>query len=131
YLRTEGMSHDEAMNFMHQKLDEGVAYLKQEGVASVLHENVGVREKGLSRQFHASPERLKNMHAEAQRRIANAKQTEGPDNGAINGRSDQDRPAALAGGKSGSSQATVGKPQEGQVANVETKEDRTDLRDRQ
>jgi hypothetical protein len=52
-------------------------------VSGVVKENVGVREPNLSRQYHASAERLQNMHAEAQRRLQNA--TGQPDNGTANG----------------------------------------------
>ena len=132
YLIAEGMSHDEAMEFMHQKIDEGVAYLKQEGVASVIHENVGVREKGLSRQFHASPERLKNMHAESQRgELPMQKTTEGNDDGAVDGHAAiKTAQQHSAGGEGGGAQGTMGKPEEGQVANAKKETNRANLRDR-
>ena len=48
YLIAEGMTHEEAMEFMHKKIDENVEYLKQHGVASVIRENVGPRKRSVT-----------------------------------------------------------------------------------
>ena len=71
-------------------------------------------EKGLSRQYHASPERLSNMHAETQRRLTNEQQsstTEGINNGQTAGPSDQNGGATHPGGEGGGTQEAVGEPQ--------------------
>ena len=70
FLR-EYFDHDEAMKYMHEKIDSAKEYLTQPAVSGIIQENAGVREPGLSKQYHYSPERLENMHAEVQRRLQN------------------------------------------------------------
>jgi len=70
FLR-EYFDHNEAMKYMHEKIDSAKEYLTQPAVSGIIQENAGVREPGLSKQYHYSPERLENMHAEVQRRLQN------------------------------------------------------------
>ena len=61
--------------------------MTQPAISGIISENENFREPGLSRQYHYSPERLQNMYAEAQRRIANAEGQSStaakPDNGTV------------------------------------------------
>jgi hypothetical protein len=115
-LRAADMDHTAAMEFMHKAIDYGKEYLLRPEVSSVLQENAGVRELGLSRQYHASPERLQAMHQEIQRRIANAKEqsagTGKLDNGTTGGRGSEVGPTDVARGEGGSSQGPMGKSAE-------------------
>jgi hypothetical protein len=104
FLRAEGVSHEQAFDYMHQAIEDGKAYLAKPEVSDIIKENANVREAGLSRQYHYSPERLQNMHAEAQRRIQNG--AEQPNNGAINGQAAGGRETADTRGESGSAQGT-------------------------
>lgn len=71
-LKSRGYSNGEAVDMMNNAIDDNKEYLQHPGVSSVVSENADVREPDLSKQYHFSPERLENMHAEAQRRIKNA-----------------------------------------------------------
>ena len=107
-LRDAGYNHDDALARMHEMVDENKEYLTKPEVSDVIKENVGVREPGLSTQYHHSPERMQNMHAEIQRRIkANGANTEDINNGAAGGGGTQDHPAVVARGE-GSVSETAG-----------------------
>ena len=113
-LTAAGYTPAEALDRMHAAVDKSKEYLTQPAVSAVIKENAGVRESGLSKQYHYSPERLKNMHLEAQRRIANGTNTEGTDNGAAGGGGTQDHPAVVARGEGGISETAGQVP--GEVA---------------
>ena len=128
-LRAAELNHDDAMEFLHQSIDDNKEYLAQPAVSGIISENENAREAGLSRQFHYSPERLQNMRTEVQRRIANAKNqpdTGINDNGTTGGGSAEVNSEDVARGEGGSPQATGAGVQEGKIANVETKEDRAE-----
>jgi Nicotianamine synthase protein len=114
-LKSAGYTHAEALERMHKSVDNNLAYLKQPGVSSVLMENAPFREAGLSRQYHASPERLQSMHLEAQRRIANDEGAR--NNGAVNAGRTQNNPADVARGESEVSRAA------GQTAGTDEEEE--------
>ena len=105
-LQAAGVSHEDAMEYMHKAIDAGKEYLQHPAVSGIINENAGFREAGLSRQFHASPDRLTSMHQEAQRRIANATGQEQPDNRAVSGEGLTGREGDVARGEGGSAQAT-------------------------
>lgn len=114
-LRDAGYNHDDALARMHEMVDENKEYLTKPEVSGVIKENVGVREPGLSTQYHHSPERMQNMHAEIQRRIkANGANTEDINNGAAGGGGTQDHPAVVARGEGGISETAGQVP--GEVA---------------
>lgn len=96
FLQAAGFSHDDALDFMHKAIDDIAEYLKHPVVSAMIHENAGVREQGLSKQFHYSPERLDSIFAETNRRMKNAETTGQRDNGAIDRGRDQDRPENVA-----------------------------------
>jgi hypothetical protein len=100
----QGLGYDSARatEIMHQAIDANKQYLTNPAVKSVIDENANVRESNLSRQFHFSPERLKNMHAEAQRRIQSGTPT--PDNGTVNGESVSGRTENVAGAENAGTQ---------------------------
>jgi hypothetical protein len=108
-LRAAELNHDDAMEFLHQSIDDNKEYLAQPAVSGIISENENAREAGLSRQFHYSPERLQNMRTEVQRRIANAKNqpdTGINDNGTTGGGSAEVNSEDVARGEGGSPQAT-------------------------
>lgn len=107
-----GYTHEGAMERMHQTIDEGVAHLKHPAVTSVVHENAGVREPGLSRQFHYSPERLNSMVAEANRRMTDEKYTEKQDDRTANGQTDRGSETTHAGGEGAVSEGAGRESQE-------------------
>jgi hypothetical protein len=111
-LQAAGVSHEDAMEYMHKAIDAGKEYLQHPAVSGIINENAGFREAGLSRQFHASPDRLTSMHQEAQRRIANATGQEQPDNRAVSGEGLTGREGNVARGEGGSAQATGTSPAE-------------------
>ena len=125
-LTAAGFTHEAAMAEMHQLIDENINDLKHPAMAGVIHENENVRENGLSRQFHYSPERLQNMHAEIERRKAN----EGT--GSNNPATDEATPAGSKGdvarAEGGISQTGAGEPQEGPIANAENQTNKPNLR---
>lgn len=85
-LRAAGFDHGGALDEMHKAIDDGKEYLTHPAVSGIIKENENFREPGLSLQYHASSNRLQNMHMETQRRIANEKQnTEVNDNGTASG----------------------------------------------
>ena len=105
FLRAAGFAHEGAIEYMNDAIDRNIEHLTNRHVSDVIKENEGVREPGLSRQFHYSPERLQNMNAEAQRRIQN----EGfANNRTTDGSSASNSAADVAGGKSGVAKTTDG-----------------------
>lgn len=90
YMRRAGVAEEDLVPMMHAAIDRAKEYLQNEHVASVIRENAGVRESGLSSQFHYSAQRLKSLHAEIQRRMGINDETKpaGPvqgDNGTVGG----------------------------------------------
>jgi len=100
-LLDAGEPMDRAVEILHQAIDENKKYLTQPAVADIIKENAPFRESNLSRQYHFSPNRIRNMHAEAQRRM-NVEPTEAgaePNNQTTNGENIPGRAADVAGGK--------------------------------
>jgi GNAT superfamily N-acetyltransferase len=108
-LRALGDTHEDALEFMHKQIDAGVEYLTQPAVSGMIKENEGTREAGLSRQYHYSPERLRNMHLETQRRIEHGDEqgvAERPDDRAVGGLAAGAGETDVAAGEGRVSQAT-------------------------
>ncbi len=101
-LRAAGYDHDNAIDVLHRSIDQAKEYLTNQHVSDIIKENEGSREPGLSRQYHYSPDRFKQMHLEAQRRI-NAEP--GIDNGAVSGEGSEGRTADVAGREGGGQEA--------------------------
>jgi hypothetical protein len=116
-LRDAGYNHADAMEKMHELIDTEVERLSHPAIMSVIHENAGVREPGLSRQYHYSPERLNSIVAEANRRMTDEKYTEKRDNGAANGAVNQGREGDVARTESGVSPAVGSEPKKEGVIN--------------
>lgn len=123
-LRRAGETHERALDIMHQAVDQNKEYLTHPAVSDVIKENATVREPDISRQYHFSPERLNNMHAEVQRRMGNVQGTEAIDNRTANG---ENSPVAGAGvtGEKGVSTPGAGSsvPAQGEVKPIAPKED--------
>jgi hypothetical protein len=103
-LRNAGISDERAREIMNQAVDDAKEYLTHPAVKSVIDENALVREPDLSKQFHMSPERLRSMHEEVQRRMANEQKRQGKlgfaDNGGDNGGRGQGITASIPGAQS-------------------------------
>jgi hypothetical protein len=100
-LREMGMTPPEAMIEMGRLIDEQKEYLTNPHVSAIIKENIGKREPGLSRQYHYSPDRLKQMHLEAQRRIQN----EGINDRGVAGQGSQGPPGNVTGAEGRSPEA--------------------------
>ena len=92
YLKHEGYSTEDALRMKDDAIQQAKEHLTKPAVADIIRENAGVREPGLSNQFHYSPERLKAMGDEAARRLNGE-----PNNGAVGGQNGEGRGAAITG----------------------------------
>ena len=123
-LRGIGYGQGDAIEKMHELIDENIADLSHPAMAGVIQENLGFREKGLSRQFHYSPERLQNMHAEIERRKVNEKRTGNVNNETGDGGGTGVDQKDVAEGESGVQESTGHPPggEEGKIANAKDTE---------
>lgn len=117
-LTAAGFSHEDALAEMHRLVDENIERQKHPAYESVVNENLGRREKGLSRQYHHSPERLQNMHAEIERRTANGEAT-GHDNGPSDEAIAAGREGDVPAGEGEVSRTGEGEPQEEGIVSEE------------
>src|SRR5579859_2531022 len=69
-LRAAGYQEPEITQMIHTAVDQAKEHLTKPAVSDIINENAGVREPGLSRQYHYSGERLRAMGEEAARRLA-------------------------------------------------------------
>lgn len=118
-LMASGMSSGEALKTMHAAIDTAKQYLNRPEVSGIIKENVGNREPGLSRQYHYSPERLKSMHEETQRRIQNGTTNSGP----TGAEGAEGRAADVAGGEGTAPQSARGTLQAAELTPQQTVED--------
>jgi hypothetical protein len=103
FLRDAGYGHDDIMNIMNRAVDQAKEHLTRPEVSDIIKENHGLREPGLSRQYHYSPDRLQSMHDEAMRRAQNgAGQANNP---GVGGEGGTGRAADVPGGEGGTAQA--------------------------
>lgn len=105
-LRQHGIDPDRAHEIIDESIDAAKNYLTNPAVSSVIKENAPFREKNLSTQYHFSPERLNNMHAEVQRRMQNATGIEGFNNRAVSGEGAAGRTENVSGPEGASAPVT-------------------------
>jgi GNAT superfamily N-acetyltransferase len=119
FLKDAGFNHEDSIEYMHKMIDSAKEYLTQSHVSDIIKENESVREPGLSRQYHYSSERLRQMHEESVRRGQNGK----PDNAAVNGGGVENSAADDARGKGEAARADQAVSPE-KVTTAEVKSDK-------
>ncbi len=100
FLKEVGYDNTSALDVINKAIDENKQFLTNKHVSDIINENAGVREEGLSEQYHYSPQRIQQMYNEIVRR-QNAEQAAGPaeqnaDYGRTNGEGDRERKTDVA-----------------------------------
>ncbi|VVB50953.1 Uncharacterised protein [uncultured archaeon] len=117
-IMAHGVSFPEASRMFNEAIDDAKTHLTRPEISDILNQNAGTREKGLSRQYHYSPERLNAMAAEVKRRLGAQNEpvsgTGEPNNGQVGGGGDQGG-AVGTGGTQGRGEGGIGESVSNQV----------------
>jgi predicted GNAT family acetyltransferase len=116
-LRAAGYPESEINGVLHGAIDQAKEHLTHPAVSAIIQENAGVREPGLSKQYHYSGDRLREMGEEAKRRIQNGQY----DNGQAGGKVGAGRAVDVA-GREGEAAGALGRGIEESQINAIPKE---------